>query len=120
MTTTTATTIRYYERVAEHNATCPICSRYIRAGRSRIAPLDVAMPPDPATLHFSRGTFVRLDGTATRLRPSSWAHADCLHRAGDHEAQVQLADERRDELKQMRRDGDHDRRSPTVRKRGRR
>jgi hypothetical protein len=61
-----------YELTAEHPGTCPLCSRYIAAGRSRIVAL--ATPTFPCVPVFDD------DGNPGPRRRRRWVHADCLDR----------------------------------------
>jgi hypothetical protein len=91
--------------LAAHDGTCPICSRYIRAGRSRITPLIVPLPPDPKSLYCRRGAFFDRGNVAIRLHRRSWVHADCARGLDtSEEALSELAAERVEKLTAMRRE----------------
>src|SRR4051812_21158897 len=82
--------------LAEYSSTCPVCSNYVRAGRSRIAPLPVPLPLDPASLTCRRGTFFDRGGHAVRPTARAWCHAECLRRLPESADELaELAEERR-------------------------
>lgn len=54
---------------AEHDGTCPVCGRFIRAGRSRIVALET--PTHMLVPDLDR------DGHPKRRRRRTWIHASC-------------------------------------------
>lgn len=88
--------------LASYSGTCPVCSRFIAAGRSHIMPLAVALPPDPAAHTASRGNLIDGRGRPVRQIERAWIHAACIARVPED---LELArDERREQLAEMRRD----------------
>jgi hypothetical protein len=93
---------------AEHSGTCPLCTRWIRAGRSKVAPLPVGLclVPDEHVYHNGRHwrSSVTPDGVPMYPEsPRDWGHAACVRRylrrteGQDH---GDIADARRDALRE--------------------
>lgn len=97
--------------IASHDGLCPLSGKFIVAGRSRIAPLAVSMPPNPAVTFYSaeRGVWIVANAEAKRIHARDWARADEVERFNrrySFEEQEALAVEWRDELRRMKREGD--------------
>jgi hypothetical protein len=93
---------------AQHSGTCP-CGKFIRAGVSMIAAVDVPLPPDPRVCHYSgerRQWFV--DSVPGNVRPRRWLHEKCAARLEGHTfADLEmLAADRRQALKAIKRVAD--------------
>lgn len=76
-----------YPRLAEHPGTCPLCGRFIRAGRSRIVALTEPTFPIVPLLDEN--------GDPKRRRRRAWCHADCVARLERTAAKGPLHDDER-------------------------
>jgi hypothetical protein len=72
-----------------HSGTCPLCDRYIRRGRSRVAALSVPLRPSTEHVHYrahrggrrDKGEWVSMpDGRPLTVQPRRWAHELCARR----------------------------------------
>lgn len=102
--------------LAKFNGRCTLCSRYVRAGKSRIDTLGFAMPVDPRHTqydpHFDRAGKGRwiVHGEVFHHQPpaSTWLHEDCvaafLKRHGiDSDDHRVITDERTQALREIKR-----------------
>jgi len=97
--------VRHYSgRPAKYRSTCPVCARYIAAGRSKVLPLDVPLLPPPDSVYaHPRGFISMRSGKPVTLRPLNWAHAKCVAKLDRRGVDVSArAVERREQLDAMR------------------
>lgn len=76
--------------IAQHSGICPLCSKFIAKGRSRVFPLYPPMRPlataiggregGAAWVSADDGGPYYADGHKPSLKPRSWAHARCATR----------------------------------------
>lgn len=70
--------------VAQYGGLCPLCSRFIAAGRSRVTPLPVSVPP-VVGITCGAGTDPRpgwrLNGDVIRVTARTWTHVHCRQQA---------------------------------------
>jgi hypothetical protein len=91
---------------AQFPGLCPVCMRWIRPGQSRIALLDVELPPAPDRCRYAdrgRGWFV-CNVPARSVRRLKWGHAGCVerwNRAHGVDEQEMIALERAADLRAM-------------------
>jgi hypothetical protein len=98
--------------VAESSGLCPLCCRWIVAGKSHISPIGPRVQPDPYRLVYSpfNATWA-VDGLRpVSIRARGWGHARCVAKFETehptwHERCV-IADERRVELKRVKKQAD--------------
>ncbi len=101
--------------VAAYSGTC-VCGKYIRAGVSTIAAIDVALPPDPHVCSYARGQWF-VDNAPGHIRGRRYLHARCAAKLDglSFEDLELLAADRRAELQAIKRRAD----SETGRRHGR-
>jgi hypothetical protein len=93
---------------ARRNSICPLCTKYVLRGKSKIAALPVALPPTDEQVFWSEedGRWrERWRGGTTHVDAREWGHERCVRRwlrqtAGQD--RYALARQRREALERMR------------------